>query len=420
MAEWAIRMVTPIPIGKYKGCLAWVRLWETNKEAVGQEPSSNTQSIFPSKNSQQISRETHENSDGLKSVEGEKAEENEDESAIVVFDDDILSSQPRARPNALLPPLEPEPVEETPHIIASRGDRRQAFRSARRLKFEDQKENKSTRFVKPKAPKDIEGNIDSSNIVSGRRARKPTPATASTHTYRLAIAEDEETQFATGLGNEDGLRYEDVCPFMRVLRKPKKQLRLIPQVVEARRKEVQGLYDAKCLQWATWDDAMKDNIKPIRTGFVDAIKMDEATGENKYKSRLVIYGNQMISFQHFSPYETSSPVAQHIFLLTLCSLLVALNALIKRVDFSQAYSHANMQEVCYAVPPDECKLQDKPNMVWRVLKALYGSPQAGGRWAATIRFHPRWHTTKGNFRLRDFASHTKARWKYSVASNLKG
>eukprot|EP00808_Paulinella_micropora_P000363 g41198.t1 len=70
--------------------------------------------------------------------------------------------------------------------------------------------------------------------------------------------------------------------------------------------------------------------------------------------------------------------------------------------------------------PKWMKQQDKPNMVWRVLKALYGSPQAGGRWAATIRFHPRWHTTKGNFRLRDFASHTKARWKYSVASNLKG
>eukprot|EP00808_Paulinella_micropora_P031859 g5129.t1 len=31
----------------------------------------------------------------------------------------------------------------------------------------------------------------------------------------------------------DGLRYEDVCLFTRVLRKPEKQLRVIPQVVEA-------------------------------------------------------------------------------------------------------------------------------------------------------------------------------------------
>eukprot|EP00808_Paulinella_micropora_P012125 g23301.t1 len=172
-----------------------------------------------------------------------------------VFDNEILPSQPPARPHARLPPLEPEPDDETPHILT------------------------------------------------------------------------------VSLGNEDGLRYEDVCLFTRVLQKPEKQLRLIPQVVEARRKEVQGLYDAKCLQWATWDDAKRDNIKPIRTGFVDAIKVDEATGENKYKSRLVIYGNQMIPFQHFSPYQTSSPVAQHIFLLTHCSLLVALKFRYRCVPF---------------------------------------------------------------------------------------
>jgi len=165
-----------------------------------------------------------------------------------------------------------------------------------------------------------------------------------------------------------------------VLRKPEKQLRTMPQVVEARKREVQGLYDSKCLEWATWQDAERDRVKPIRTGFVDAIKVDEGSGQEKYKSRLVIYGNQMIPFQHFSPYETSSPVAQHIFLLTLCSLLVAINALIKHIDFSQAYSHADMQEICYAIPPDDCKMQDRPNMIWRVMKALYGSPQAGRRW----------------------------------------
>eukprot|EP00808_Paulinella_micropora_P024375 g749.t1 len=157
----------------------------------------------------------------------------------------------------------------------------------------------------------------------------------------LAVAEDDDTQFVSQRDTNDGLRYEDVCLFTRVLRKPEKQLRVIPQVVEARQKEIQGLYDARCLEWATWQDAERDRVKPIRTGFVDATKEDEATGEKKDKSRLVIYGNQMIPFQHFSPYETSSPVAQHIFLLTLCSLLVALNAFIKHIDFSQAYSHAS-------------------------------------------------------------------------------
>eukprot|EP00808_Paulinella_micropora_P030737 g50832.t1 len=103
------------------------------------------------------------------------------------------------------------------------------------------------------------------STVTGRRVRRQTPNT-STHTYRLAVAEDDDIQFASQSDTSDGFRYEDVCLFMRVLRKPEKQLRLMPQVVEARKKEIQGLYDAKCLEWATWQDADRDKVKPIRTG----------------------------------------------------------------------------------------------------------------------------------------------------------
>eukprot|EP00808_Paulinella_micropora_P030440 g42064.t1 len=105
--------------------------------------------------------------------------------------------------------------------------RPESLRSARRIRFEEKTEVKS-RPAKNKAPRDIEGNIDESNIVRGKRARRKTPTTASTHSYKLAIAEDDETQFAPQQGMDDGLRYEDVCLFKRVLRKPEKQLRLIP------------------------------------------------------------------------------------------------------------------------------------------------------------------------------------------------
>eukprot|EP00808_Paulinella_micropora_P014445 g3258.t1 len=151
---------------------------------------------------------------------------------------------------------------------------------------------------------------------------------------------------------EDGIRYTHVCLFTLVLRKPEKILRQMPEVAKARRTEIEGLYDAGCLEWSMWAEADREKIKPIRTGFVGAIKVDEASGVSKYKSRLVIYGNQMVPFQHFNPYETS-PVAQHIFLLTLCSLLFAMNAHIKHIDFSQACSHADMGETCYAIPPDD-------------------------------------------------------------------
>eukprot|EP00808_Paulinella_micropora_P020680 g1833.t1 len=33
--------------------------------------------------------------------------------------------------------------------------------------------------------------------------------------------------------------------------------------------------------------------------------------------------------------------------------MVAMNATIKHIDFSQAYSHTYMGEICYAIPPDD-------------------------------------------------------------------
>eukprot|EP00808_Paulinella_micropora_P022722 g51544.t1 len=263
-----------------------------------------------------------------------------DKSSIVIVEHNTAPARNVARPLPPPPPLEQVArAEDTPMVPRNR-NRTSTRSSARRIQFVD---SKHLPLPKPKAPRDIDGDVDARNIMVGKRGRRQTPEGTATHSYRLAIAEDDEAQFAPQTDSSDGLRYEDVCLFIRVLRKPEKQLRVIPQ------------------------DAEEDKVKLTRTGFVDAIKEDEATGEKKYKSRLVIYGNQMIPYQHFSPYDTSSPVAD-------------------RNDFSQAYSHASMQEICCAIPPDDCKMQDKPSMICRVKKALYGSPQAGRRWAVMKPF----------------------------------
>eukprot|EP00808_Paulinella_micropora_P024048 g1942.t1 len=238
MAEWAIRLVSPIPIGNYK---MNPQMWDEDAEKGNQMEQTDT--VSPLQKTEQITREDR---NICPQVSAEKAEEAEGESTILVVDDDSL------------------PAQRCEHTV---------FRGQTHYGQLDV-------FVLKRKSKS-RGNIDESNIVRGKRVRKKTPTTASTHLYKLAIAEDDETQFAPQQGMTDGLRYEDVCLFTRVLRKPEKQLRLIPQIVEARKKEVQGLYDAKCLQWATWRDAEKDKVKPIRTGFVDAIKVDEATGENE-------------------------------------------------------------------------------------------------------------------------------------------
>eukprot|EP00808_Paulinella_micropora_P012132 g12516.t1 len=188
---------------------------------------------------------------------GEKAEETDEEFDVVVIEHDTGLSRPNTRPRARPPPLERLPKEETPLVAQNRPvGVRSALRSSRRIQFVINIDNDVEH--KPKAPRDIEGNISDSNIVSGRRNRKPTAPNTQTHTYKLAVAEDDEEQFAAQEDENDGIRDSDVCLFTRVLRKPEKQLRLMPQVVEARKKEIQWLYDAKCLQLPTWQDAERD------------------------------------------------------------------------------------------------------------------------------------------------------------------
>eukprot|EP00808_Paulinella_micropora_P006495 g59118.t1 len=224
---------------------------------------------FSTNEEEQISREDRQI---WQQTDTNEKDEVEDESPIVVIEQNVAPPHRVARPPPPPPPLPPlEQVvraEDTPVVLRNR-NRPPSRRSVTRIQFVD---SRHLPAPKPKAPRDIDGDVNARNIVTGRRVRRQTPENTATHSYKLAVAEDDDIQFASQPDTNDGLRYEDVCLFTRVLRKPAKQLRLIPQVVEARKKEIQGLYDAKCLEWATWQDADRDKVKPIRTGFVDAIK----------------------------------------------------------------------------------------------------------------------------------------------------
>eukprot|EP00808_Paulinella_micropora_P005483 g68347.t1 len=245
-------------------------------------------------------------------------------------------------------------------------------------------DNKTREDAKPLSPRDISSDpFDPNNIIDGPRLRRARPSHHSSHHVTLAV--DNSSNVVDGVPtslNEDyGYEYKGpMCLLTHTMHFPEKQKRLHPDVVAARNKEVRGLYDIKCLAWATRDQAKEHGVTPIHTGFVDAVKHNESTGERVYKSRLVMFGNRMNAYEHFSPYETSTPVAHHFALLLLCAIMVALNAFIKQVDFSQAYTHADMGDVVFAVPPDDFKKPGDPFAIWRVFKALYGSPQAGRRW----------------------------------------
>eukprot|EP00808_Paulinella_micropora_P013579 g76918.t1 len=71
-------------------------------------------------------------------------------------------------------------------------------------------------------------------------------------------------------------------------------------------------------------------------------------------------------------------------LLTVLSLTAALGFDFDVIDFTQAYSQAGMIDIVYAIPHDDFedfRDPEKPkDDILQVLKALYGSPQAGRRW----------------------------------------
>eukprot|EP00808_Paulinella_micropora_P002131 g19053.t1 len=244
-----------------------------------------------------------------------------------------------------------------------------------------------------RAPHDINSSISSANIIASSRERKQTPASHSTHHVRLAedsqtdafidvdVASNLDVSEAAKANIQDTPCEEPLCFFTRALRIPQKEIHLHPDVVAARKKEIQGLFKAGCFRWVPRANAYRDNIKPIHTGLVDAVKIDEATGNQKFKSRLVMFGNLMSAFSHYSPYDKSAPVCSHMVLLIVLSLTAALGFDFDVIDFTQAYSQADMIDIVYAISPDDFegfRDPEKPeDDILQVLKALYGSLQAG-------------------------------------------
>lgn len=214
----------------------------------------------------------------------------------------------------------------------------------------------------------------SGNIVTQPRLRKQTPPEHPTHTAHMILAHEFEGE------EEEAIRQDNYCLFTRILHIPHKAIQSHPLVQAAQLAELQGLFDCQALKWVPRTAAITANIPPVHTTFVDAIKTDESTGQEKHKSRLVALGNRMKEYIHYSPYECSSPTAQPMFLLLLVSYAAFVGLMISHLDFSQAYSHADMKDLAFAYPPKGYENKRDPSMILLLKKALYGTPQAGRRW----------------------------------------
>src|SRR5579871_5780926 len=162
---------------------------------------------------------------------------------------------------------------------------------------------------------------------------------------------------------------------------------------ESRRKEIKRLLERGVFTIVNEADIPQD-IRIFNSRFVDEIR-NSGTNEAYEKSRLVV---QAYDDQNKNMILTQSPtiqrVSQRIILAMAATLMNTRNLALYSRDITQAYvqSLTTLNRDFFIRPPPELNLQ--PGSILRVLKPLYGIPEAGNHWFKT--YH-QYHTD--NLRL---------------------
>lgn len=164
------------------------------------------------------------------------------------------------------------------------------------------------------------------------------------------------------------------------------------QFAASRQKELTGLLEKGVFETVTLTD-VPEGKRLLNSRFVDEIK-HVGTSKAFEKSRLVI--------QAYNDHEkevvlTQSPTIQRVsqrLILCLAAMGIGKFKLYLR-DISQAYvqSTTNLNREIYARPPKELrnKLGLEEGSILKVLKPLYGVPEAGNHWFRTYHAHHKEH-----------------------------
>jgi hypothetical protein len=154
---------------------------------------------------------------------------------------------------------------------------------------------------------------------------------------------------------------------------------------EPRRKEINGLLEKGVFEIINMSDIPKD-VRIFNSRFVDEIK-NKGTDKAFEKSRLVVqsyndHGKDLVLTQ--SP--TIQRASQRI-ILALATILQEKAVSLYLRDITQAYvqSNTHLNRDFYVRPPKELGLKD--GLLMRIIKPLYGVPEAGNHWFNTYHHH---------------------------------
>ncbi|MCP3667564.1 MAG: hypothetical protein GY696_34570 [Gammaproteobacteria bacterium] len=113
------------------------------------------------------------------------------------------------------------------------------------------------------------------------------------------------------------------------------------------------------------------------------IKRDENGDIARYKARWCVDGSRDDYYRQ--PETTYSPVAEHTTIRCLFALAAARKQPVLQADFSNAYLNAEIGEDMYMRQTSGLEEDGREDWVYKLNKALYGSPVSGNRWHRALQ-----------------------------------
>jgi Reverse transcriptase (RNA-dependent DNA polymerase) len=137
-------------------------------------------------------------------------------------------------------------------------------------------------------------------------------------------------------------------------------------------------------QYGTWTVVCRPpkDVNVVDTKWVLHIK-NPGTKEERYKARIVARGFSMKQGEDY--FDTHASVVKSTTIRILLSLAAALGMIVELADVETAYLNPALHEPIHAEQPPYFELTDRTKYVLLLKQALYGLPQSGYEWAATLR-----------------------------------
>jgi hypothetical protein len=126
---------------------------------------------------------------------------------------------------------------------------------------------------------------------------------------------------------------------------------------------------------------MPPDRKPLRCGLILKIKPPADGQPERFKARLVAYGNHQKEGTDYIWDEIFAPVIKYKTLRLTCALAAEFDLHLHKLDVKTAFLHGDLEEEIYLEPPPGTRAPyGKSGCKWKLKKTLYGLKQSPRKW----------------------------------------